>query len=108
LLFASIFKGNLTLEHDLSLPGKSHIAVEILSYLEENPEAQDTLDGVIQWWLLERKIRYQITLVKEALSQLVKEGWVLEKESLDSPTRYQVNQQRREEIRTLLKGRAEG
>jgi len=94
------------LKNDLCLPGKSQIAVEILSYLDENPEAQDTLDGVIQWWLLERKIRYQITLVKEALSELVKDGLVLEKESLDSQTRYQVNRQRREEIRTILKAMA--
>ncbi len=101
-----VFKGNPTLKNDLCFPGKSQIAVEILSYLDENPEAQDTLDGVIQWWLLERKIKYQITLVKEALSELVKDGLVVEKESLDSQTRYQVNRQKREEIRTILKARA--
>ncbi len=94
------------MKNDLCFPKKSQIAVEILSYLDENPEAQDTLDGVIQWWLLERKIKYQITLVREALSELVRDGLVVEKESMDSQTRYQVNRQKREEIRTILKARA--
>jgi hypothetical protein len=84
------------------------IAHEILAYLEEKPEAQDTVEGIAQWWLLERKIFHQINMVREALANLVKEGLVVERTGLNSNTRYQLNLERREEIRKLLKEKAEG
>jgi len=31
---------------------------EILAYLADHPDAQDTLAGIFEWWLLERKITY--------------------------------------------------
>lgn len=56
---------------DLCLPNKAQIAHEILAYLAEHPDSQDTLDGIVQWWLLERKIKYQANLVEEAISELI-------------------------------------
>jgi len=92
---------------DLCWPGKSQIAHEILAYLAEHPEAQDTLDGIVQWWLLEQKIRYQTNMVKEVLVQLVSEGLVIEHKSRDSRTHYRTNQSKSEEIRKLLNNRPE-
>jgi hypothetical protein len=57
---------------------KDEIARDILAYLAEHPDAQDTLDGIVQWWLLDRKIKYQKALVKEAIAELVQKGFVLE------------------------------
>ncbi len=87
---------------------ESEIAHEILAYLNERPEAQDTVEGIAQWWLLERRIFHQVSMVRQALTDLVKEGLVLERTGLDSNTRYQLNLERREEIRKLLKEKAEG
>lgn len=86
---------------------ESEIAHEILAYLDERPEAQDTVEGIAQWWLLERRIFHQINMVREALANLVKEGLVVERTGLNSNTRYQLNLERREEIRKLLKEKAE-
>ena len=68
---------------------KKQIAREILAYLAEHPDAQDTLEGIVQWWLLERKIRYQTNIVKEILDDLVLQGLVRKHEVRNSATFYQ-------------------
>jgi hypothetical protein len=73
---------------------KSEIVREILAYLAEHPDAQDTLDGIVQWWLLERKIRYHVSMVKDALAELVQKGLLIEIKGKESHTRYQLNQKR--------------
>ncbi len=92
-----IVKGNL------SFPDKSSIAHEILSYLAEHPQAQDTLDGIVQWWLLDRKIKNQMTNVKEVLAELVAKGLVLEYKRRDLQSHYRINQHKSEDIHSLLK-----
>lgn len=81
---------------------KSQIAHEVLAYLAEHPEAQDTLEGIIEWWLLEREIKRQTALVKESLGELVVAGLVLECQGSDAQTRYQVNHAKLREIRELI------
>jgi predicted transcriptional regulator len=82
---------------------KSRIAHEILAYLFAHPDAKDTLEGVMEWWLLEQKIKDGITLVKEALEELVEKGLVIEQKAEDtSMTRYQIDRSKREEIKRML------
>jgi hypothetical protein len=73
---------------------KSEIAKEILAYLAEHPDAQDTLEGIVQWWLLERKVMYQTKAVAEALADLVSERFVLEIKDRDLESRYRINRQK--------------
>ena len=84
------------------LQDQSQTAYDILSYLAEYSGAQDTLDGIIEWWLLERHVKYQIARVKDALAALVKEGLVLEHKMQNLPTRYGVNRDKVAEIRKIL------
>jgi hypothetical protein len=67
----------------------------------DHPDAQDTLEGVVEWWLLERKIKNQTDLAKEALAELVHKALVLEVSVGDSST-YRMNRSRYEEIRAFL------
>ena len=92
----------ITVKGDLCLPNKTQIAHEILAYLAEHPDAQDTLDGIVQWWLLERKIKYQKVLVKEVLDELISEKLIKEYPFEGSRSRYQINRQKIEEARRLL------
>ena len=48
----------------------SRVARAILQYLHNNPDAQDTLAGIAEWWLPKR-ITTQATTVKEALALLI-------------------------------------
>src|SRR5437867_3299309 len=43
----------------------------IRAYVERNPQAGDTLEGIAQWWLLDQLIRTETPKVKAALSWLV-------------------------------------
>ncbi len=81
---------------------KSEIARDVLGYLIDNPEAQDTLEGIVEWWLLERKIESRTSKVREALAELATRGLILERKGPDSRVRYLINSQRQEEIRALL------
>ena len=80
----------------------SEFAREILAYLAEHPDAQDTVEGITQWWLVEQEIKYQIAKVKEALSELVRNGFIIEKKMKDSSIHYQINRQKMDDIRIFL------
>lgn len=52
------------------------VAQEISHYLESHPEAADTLEGVVNWWLARQRYEYSYRMVKQALEHLVEEGKV--------------------------------
>jgi hypothetical protein len=70
--------------------------------LAEHPDSQDTLEGIVEWWLLEREIKHQTALVREALAELVEGGLVVERRRADARSSYQINRARLGEIRELL------
>lgn len=83
------------------------ITLRILEYLADNPDANDTSEGITQWWLLEREIRDRQTDVERSLSALVAEGLVVTSRSTGAPTRFRLNPDRTEEVQSLLGRRRE-
>ena len=81
---------------------KEELAAEILQYLVDHPNAQDTLKGIVTWWLLERTIKHQTAFVKEVLDNLVANGLVIAQQGSDSRTLYKINRRRRKTIISLL------
>lgn len=81
---------------------RSNIAQGILEYLLENPNAEDTLEGVVQWWLLERTIKQQTLAVEKALASLVDEGLVVAVKGRDARVHYRINKKKRDRIRSLF------
>ena len=81
---------------------KNDIAHEILSYLVDHPDAQDTLDGIIEWWLMEQKIKCKPEMLKEILSELVNKGLLLEQGNGSSRVTYRINRHRFKEIQAML------
>lgn len=67
-----------------------------------HPDAQDTLEGIVYWWLLEQSITKQVVVVQEALGKLVSEGLVLEIRGADSRTRYRINSRKNKDVRAFL------
>lgn len=99
------FEGRLNLKQVLLINDKLKIGNEILSYLVDHQKAQDTLEGIVEWWLLERQIKFQTAKVKEALSDLVAKGLILEKKGSNSKIHYRINQSKYKEIQELFKQR---
>jgi hypothetical protein len=78
------------------------ISHEILAYLDKHPEAQDTLEGIVDWWLLEQHIERQIEGVREALAELVAQGLVLESKGKNTRVHYRLNRRRAKATRALI------
>ena len=74
----------------------------ILAYLSENPDAGDTFDGIVEWWLLDQRIKFETQNVSEAVAKLVSEGWIVEHEEPDSRIIYKVNRTMENAIRKML------
>lgn len=74
----------------------------ILSYLTEHPDAGDTFDGIMEWWLLEQRIRFEMRNVFDAVARLLAEGLILEHVGPDSRVTYRVNRTREQAIRAML------
>ena len=90
------------MKEGLLINNESKIGNEILAYLVDHPNARDTLEGIAEWWLLEQQIKFQTARVKDALSDLVARGLILEKKGSNSHIHYRVNQSKYEEIQELF------
>ena len=88
---------------DVCLPDKSQIAREILTYLAKHPDAQNTLDGIMQGWLPDQGGRYKPTIVHEVVKDLVLEGTILESKTPSSDTTYRLNVAKRNKMKNLSK-----
>jgi hypothetical protein len=62
----------------------------ILEYLAENPGAQDTLQGIAEWWLTEREIVRSVVEVEAALDQLVTKNLVNKHKRSDGSIYYSI------------------
>ena len=66
------------------------IRKDILDYLARNPQAQDTLDGIAGWWLLEEEFIRTKETVQKVLHQLVGEGVLQTIEGPDGKIHYRA------------------
>ena len=82
----------------------SEICQQILGFLADHPEAQDTAEGITAWWLLERDLERERGTVEEALSRLVDRGLLVEKRGADGRTRFPLAPDRRQEVSRLANG----
>lgn len=82
----------------------SQIGEQILRYLVKNPEAGDTIEGIVEWWLLEQRIENQLAETRRELERLISLDFVQEIEGPGGRIHYRLNQSRRGEISELLNG----
>ena len=60
------------------MSNQTEIAQKILSYLKKHPNAEDTLEGIVNWWLRSDRGEQAIDEVKDALNLLIEKGDVEE------------------------------
>ena len=66
-------------------------APEILDYLARHPDAQDTIDGILHWWVLDSCIRKWAPKITATVARLVEQGFLEEKASTDGRVLYRVS-----------------
>ena len=81
----------------------AEVVETVLGYLVDKPDAEDTIDGIVEWWLMRQRIKYETGRVRAAMAELVSRGFVLERESAGSQMRYRINRQKLRAIRAFLK-----
>lgn len=80
----------------------ANIEKELLSYLVEHQDARDTVEGIVEWWLLEQEIKRRTTQVQGALAGLAAKGLVLEQKGKDARVLYRLNKRKLKKIRAFL------
>lgn len=86
----------------LTTDSTEKIAIRILSYLNENPQASDTIEGILHWWLLDRIIVEEEAVVKQVLTQLVERNLIMVAQTTDARPYYRLNTEQIDEVRKLL------
>lgn len=79
------------------------VALKILRYLEQNPNAADTVEGILEWWLPQQSMSEEEKLVERALERLVEQGLILAVQPADARKHYRLNTNRLEESRRLIR-----
>ena len=74
-----------------STSGRSDVTEEILSYLRNHPNAADTLDGILNWWLPRQRYETEQQRIEQGLEDLVNRGLVSKKVLSDGTILYLRN-----------------
>ena len=96
---ASFVRKQIQLKNELKTQDAAH---KILRYLMDNPKAKDTLEGIVEWWLLQQNIKQSITLIRGAVDKLIQKGFLVETQGTGRTTYYQVNNEKLPEIAALI------
>jgi hypothetical protein len=59
------------------------LAAEIREYLDQNPNAADTLDGIVQWWIVQQRFLRGIQAADRAVKRLIEQGRMEEVQAPD-------------------------
>lgn len=85
-------------------PSESLMAAarEILNYLVEYPDAKDTMEGILKWWLPDLDPKWGEKEVMGALDLLVLKGWVNRLEIAPLQKIYSLNKDNLKAIKSFL------
>jgi DNA-binding PadR family transcriptional regulator len=61
------------------------------------------MEGIVEWWLLEQRIRCAIADVETALNNLVKNDFLITHQRADGRISYELNREKEREIRRHLR-----
>ncbi|WP_201316532.1 hypothetical protein [Dyella sp. EPa41] len=54
--------------------GRQEVERAVLAYLHRHPDAADTLDGIVSWWLPQQRYETERERIERVLSVLVERG----------------------------------
>jgi len=72
-------------------PAEEKLRRGILDYLARHPRAMDSIEGIVEWWLLEQRIVDTLRDVEKVLADLVAENLIRRKGGPDGKVFYHAN-----------------
>jgi hypothetical protein len=75
---------------------------QMLLYLVDHPDAKDTAEGILKWWIPAQGGDQDQELVQETLNELVARGWVARRKTATSEVIYGLSKERLPQIREFL------
>jgi hypothetical protein len=75
---------------------------DIMSYLLDHPDAKDTLEGILRWWVMEQRVKREMMQVEKAVVALTEREWLLKRTGADSQVHYRLNPTKTWEIAAEL------
>lgn len=69
----------------------SALARRLWAYWKKHPDAQGTVEAIVEWWLLEQQLREAVDQVEAALNELVESGLVTRRQVGDQRMLYKLN-----------------
>jgi hypothetical protein len=75
---------------------------EILHYCVHYPDAKDTPEGILKWWLAEGRGEWGKEDIQEALDSLTGKGWLLKRKTRQSEEIYGLNKEHLQEITDFM------
>jgi len=88
-------------ECHVAISDRDEIQRDILAHLAAHPDGEDTLEGIAEWWLLERHVERRLHEVRKAVDGLVAEGLLECRTAAGSRPRFRVSDEARRDIRRL-------
>jgi len=79
-------------------------ARDVLRYFLCNPQAADSLEGVVKWRLAEENVHRTVQATRYALQLLVDKGYLLERRSAIAGEFFALNPQKRREAERFVQG----
>jgi hypothetical protein len=83
--------------------GHEQLGREILRYCVAYPDAKDTVEGILKWWV-QPEVRITEQDVRQVLEGLAEAHWLIKREITPNRTIYGLNKLRVKEIRKFLHG----
>lgn len=59
---------------DPEQPDWREVECAVLAYLAQHPDAADTLDGIVSWWLPKQRYETERRRIEKALGHMVERG----------------------------------
>lgn len=79
-------------------------ARDVLRYFLRNPQAADSLEGVVRWRLAEENVHRTVQATRYALQLLVDKGYLLERRSAVAGEFFALNPKKRREAERFAQG----
>ena len=76
-----------------AVPTREEVSRAIAAYLRQCPQAEDTLLGILTWWLPETVMTRYADLVSQTIASMVAEGYLEEIRRPGAPPLYRLRRQ---------------